>query len=140
MTYDELDFDGLQHMSPLRTYGEHGYEWTFIAEADEYTHTLGTDYRTNGDGQGLWAWSTTTAGHYEPCEHGDTCENTRHWIPEMEWKQIVGTSQFDAGPTRASAYRAIRRYLSTWDVVVVRRQIPADAVVRDGAIVSAAAS
>ncbi len=56
-------------------------------------------YRTNKYGTGLWEWQKTTA--WDP----------QYNEPVYEWKQILGTSQFElTQQTRSGMRRYIERY------------------------------
>lgn len=82
----------------LSGYGVAGWEWTETYQIMGITKTL--TCRTNHRGEGLWHWRETTArdrnadGSYSP-----------HW----EYKQVLGTCQFDLPRDRKAAYNKIRR-------------------------------
>lgn len=76
----------------MQRYGERGWQWV---QEDREWHTgrvVREEYRTNGDGAGLWRETYNAYGSYEG------------------WRQIVGTAQFHAGRTERAVRRAIHRY------------------------------
>lgn len=93
-------------ISPI-TKGDLGYQFTIttdesflsLDEANEFQEEIrevSTTYRTDSSGRGLWAWR----------DSGLINAETRKSAGVYEWKQVLGTSQFDL-----NRYKDRRGYL-----------------------------
>ena len=80
----------------LERHGQKGWEF-LVTRRDVLTgETEKGQFRTDGEGHGLWAWR----------------KSSHQWYPDgrpfYEWRQIRGTCQFSLDSDRKRARRAIR--------------------------------
>jgi hypothetical protein len=89
----------------LERYGERGWEWTQTV-SDGFETTI-QSLRTDGSGDGLWAWKETGNTLIGRDQNG-----YETYFPEYEWKQIDGICQFSLPSSRKAADAKIRRWIN----------------------------
>ena len=81
------------------------YQWTVTGPAWDNTARdiipdATTAYRTNTEGRGLWVWAPANSTW-----HADGS-------PVMEWRQVLGTSQFNLNGSRQTRRSRVVRYFA----------------------------
>jgi len=78
-------------ISNLVKYRDNGWEWNITTVEPYSEETEASNYRTNGEGDGLWIWNESN----------------------NEYRQILGHCQFSLPTDRAAAYAKIRRHFNS---------------------------